>query len=70
MQVKNLMSKTLITIDKDQSLADALKLLDEVKSLAVYPNAGGRKSAEFLPNPDIIQILRDKIAKNIERLSK
>ncbi|MBE6414336.1 MAG: DUF4091 domain-containing protein [Verrucomicrobiaceae bacterium] len=50
--------------------ADALKLLDEVKSLAVYPNAGGRKSAEFLPNPDIIQILRDKIAKNIERLSK
>ena len=49
---------------------DALKLLDEVKSLAVYPNAGGRKSAEFLPNPDIIQILRDKIAKNIERLSK
>ena len=27
MQVKNLMSTSLITIDKDQSLADALKLL-------------------------------------------
>ncbi len=55
---------------KKHNDADALKLLDEIKSLAVYPNAGGRKSAEFLPNPDVIQILRDKVAEHIERLSK
>jgi len=48
--------------------AEAKKLLDDVKSIAVYPNAGGRKSAEFLPNPNVITILRDKVAENIERL--
>ena len=31
MQIKNLMSTTLITIDKDQSLSDALKLLRKNK---------------------------------------
>ncbi len=55
---------------KQHNDAEALKLLDEVKSFAVYPNAGGRKSAEFLPNPDVVQILRDKVAEHIERLSK
>ncbi|MBQ6533860.1 MAG: DUF4091 domain-containing protein, partial [Opitutales bacterium] len=48
--------------------AEAKKLLDDVKSIAVYPNAGGRNSAEFLPNPKVITILRDKVAENIERL--
>ena len=40
MQVKNLMSKTLITIDKDQSLADALKLLrkNRISRLPVLNN--------------------------------
>ena len=55
---------------KKHNDADALKLLDEVKSFAVYPNAGGKKSAEFLPNPEVVQILRDKIAEHIERLNK
>ena len=60
----------LETLAKKHNDADALKLLEEVKSFAVYPNAGGRKSAEFLPNPEVIQILRDKVAEHIERLSK
>jgi hypothetical protein len=60
----------LETLAKKHNDADALKLLEEVKSFAIYPNAGGRKSAEFLPNPEVIQILRDKVAEHIERLSK
>ena len=40
MQIKNLMSTTLITIDKDQSLADALKLLrkNRISRLPVLNN--------------------------------
>lgn len=40
MQIKNLMSTTLITIDKDQSLADALKLLrkNKISRLPVFNN--------------------------------
>ncbi|MBQ9026013.1 MAG: CBS domain-containing protein [Methanobrevibacter sp.] len=40
MQIKNLMSTTLITIDKDQSLADALKLLrkNKISRLPVLNN--------------------------------
>ena len=40
MQIKNLMSTALITIDKDQSLADALKLLrkNKVSRLPVLNN--------------------------------
>ena len=54
---------------KQHNDAEALKLIDEIRSLAIYPNAGGRKSAEFLPNPEVIQILRNKVAEHIERLS-
>ena len=41
MQIKNLMSTTLITIDKDQSLADALKLLrkNKISKVRVKVNA-------------------------------
>ena len=40
MQIKNLMSTTLITIDKDQSLSDALKLLrkNRISRLPVLNN--------------------------------
>ena len=40
MQIKNLMSTSLITIDKDQSLADALKLLrkNRISRLPVLNN--------------------------------
>ena len=40
MQIKNLMSTTLITIDKDQSLSDALKLLrkNKISRLPVLNN--------------------------------
>ncbi len=48
----------------------AAELLGKVKSLAVYPNAGGRKSAELLPDPDAFQELRDSVAAEIERLQK
>ena len=40
MQIKNLMSEELITIDKDQSLSDALKLLrkNNISRLPVLNN--------------------------------
>lgn len=62
--------KLLENLAQKRNDSEAFKLLEDVKSLAVYPNAGGRNSAELLPNPDVVQILRDKVAQAIERLQK
>ena len=48
----------------------ALETLEKVKSLAVYPNARGTRSVELLPNPEVVEKLREEVAGHIERLSE
>lgn len=56
MQVKNLMSTSLITIDKDQSLADALKLLRKNR-ISRLPVLNNKELVGIISERDIAQKL-------------
>ena len=54
MQIKNLMSEDLITIDKDQNLSDALKLLRK-HNVSRLPVTNNKELVGIISDGDIIQ---------------
>lgn len=54
--------------DAGQSTAHAQQVLDLAKHLVQSPNAGGRFSTRFLPNPDMVPILRQWVSQAITQL--
>lgn len=45
---------------------EGAQLLKELKELISIPNAGGRKSEQLLPDPDVFTRLRDRIGEKIQ----
>lgn len=64
MQIKNLMSKDLITIDKDQSLSDALKLLRK-NNISHLPVLNNKELVGIISERDIANKLGSSKYENI-----
>lgn len=52
------------------AIAAADKALDQARSLVTIPNAGGLRSTEILPNPDVVPPVRLEVARQIVALKK
>ena len=64
MQIKNLMSEELITIDKDQSLSDALKLLRK-NNISRLPVLNNKELVGIISERDIANKLGSSKYENI-----